>query len=168
MRAWICLSMCSMWADDECKPPAALSVCMFVHLQMYVWVKFLRACVFFCMQMCVCVCVCMCVVLQLLLGWSVFILAWSQTFITSLLIAPFLHPSVPPAIYKSTAACLSLRANIQSFFFPVLSSPLTFLVSAKQTECSQIGSYMHIHPLFVISLDRMHICFDVLLFETKM
>ena len=138
-----CVCVCSVRVRDEYEAPAGLKClygCMFVHLYMYVWVKFI--CV------CTCACACVCVVLQLLLGWLVFILAWSQTFITSLLIAPFLHPSVPPAIYKSTADCLSLRANIQSFFFsspffgspllssPLLSSPLLFhtvvyFVSAK-------------------------------------
>lgn len=72
---------------------------------------------------------CVCVLLQLLLGWLVFILARFQTFITSLLIAPFLHPSVPPAIYKSTADCFSLRANIQSFLYPLLSMLSSFALS---------------------------------------
>ena len=56
-----CVCVCSVWVRDEYKAPAALSVCMFVHLSMYVWVKFIHVCTCVQVRVCVCLCVCVCV-----------------------------------------------------------------------------------------------------------
>lgn len=108
---------------------------------------------------------CVCVLLQYLPGWCVFTLAWSQTFIASLLIASILHPFIPPAIYKSAGDCLSLSANIQSVF-----SLSSHSKRKKKKQLSLTCSFtppnrfnyhqMYIHQLVIYSFLRYRSSYD--------